>query len=307
MTLPAFYEPDRVGTLYRPRVERAQQEGRALDLPPSGEDESSRILLLLIDAQVDFIHEDGSLRVPGAVADTRRTIEWLFAHTAEVTAVAASLDTHIPLQIFYSTWWANADGEHPEPFTPITAEEVDSGLWQPLYQPEWSVSYVHQLQERAKKDLMIWPFHTMLGTPGHAMTPALYEAVIYHAAARQSQPRFVTKGAIANTEYYSLLEPEVKVPEDPRGSLNRDFLDEILAYDRVYVAGQAKSHCVLETMSSIMRYHGDDPETTSKFHLLADCTSPVQHPEIDFEAMANETYQRFEQRGLQLVRSTDPL
>lgn len=306
MSQPGFYQAERVGDLYPPDVARAARLGREAGLP-AGREDDPQVLLLLVDAQVDFVHSDGALSVPGAVDDTRRLIEWLFDHTAQISAIAASLDSHLPLQIFYPTWWRDPEGEHPPPNTAITADQVDAGRWRPVYEPDWSVHYVHALQEQAKKDLMIWPFHTMLGTPGHAITPALYEAIAYHSAARQSQPKVLTKGTIAKTEYYSLLEPEVKVPEDPRGTLNREFLHEILSHDRVYLAGQAKSHCVLETVTSIMRYHGDEPEIVEKLRLLDDCTSSVPHPEIDFEAMANESLSEFQKRGLRIVSVEDPI
>jgi len=241
------------------------------------------------------------------VDDTRRTIEWLLRHAGEVTDVAASLDSHIPLQIFYSTWWRNADGRPPAPYTPITAQQVEDGTWRPLYEPGWSKGYAHRLEAQFKKQLMIWPFHTMLGTPGHALDPSLAQAIAFHSAGRQSQPTYIIKGLIAKTEYYSLLEPEVKVPEDPRGNLNQAFLDGLLAYDRVYVAGQAKSHCVLETLASIVRHVGDSPEILGKLRLLEDCTSSVAHPEIDFEAMALEALGEFEARGLRRVSSSEPL
>jgi nicotinamidase-related amidase len=245
--------------------------------------------------------------VPGALADSRRTIEWLYHNMQEVTAIAASFDSHLPIQIFYPTWWADEEGNHPEPYTPITADQIADGQWQPLYEIEWSKQYVEKLGQQAKKDLMIWPYHTMLGTQGHKMLPALYEAVLVHSAARRAQPNMVIKGTIANTEYYSLLEPEVKVAADPRGTLNNDLLQNIVSYDRIYVAGQAKSHCVLETISSIMRYYGEEPEIVGKFHVLMDCTSSVQHPEIDFETIAQETYEEYAERGLKLVKSTDPI
>ncbi len=306
MSFPSFYRPEKVGRLYVPETAAAVGEGQSAGLPPAAEDER-KVILLLVDPQVDFIHEDGALSVPGAVADTRRSIEWIFRNAARLTTIAVSLDSHHPNQIFYPTWWSDGDGRHPEPFTPITSQEVDQGQWKPLFEPEWSVEYVHRLEEQAKKTLMIWPYHTMLGTPGHAITPALYEAIAWHAAARRTEPRFIIKGTIAKTEFYSLLEPEVKVPDDPRGQLNRAFLDEMLAHDAVYVAGQAKSHCVLETITSVMRHHGEERAVVEKFHLLTDCTSSVQHPEIDFEAMANETYARFEKQGLRLVTSEEDL
>ncbi len=306
MDHPEFYDAERVGERYRPDIASALQAGRALDLPSVAEDDP-RIVLLLVDAQVDFIHAEGSLAVPGAVDDARRTAEWIFEHVAEITAIKASLDSHVPRQIFYPTWWINDEGEHPDPHTPITEEDVDNETWRPVHEPEWSVAYVHRLQEEAKKDLMIWPYHTMIGTEGHTMMPALYEAVMYQSAARTTQPTFLQKGNIAKTEYYSLLEPEVKVPEDPRGRFNQEFMDELLEYDLIYLAGQAKSHCVLETVSSIMRRYGDDPEAVRKLRVLEDCTSSVAHPEIDFEAMANETYNRFEEHGLKRVTSGDPI
>ena len=92
---------------------------------------------------------------------------------------------------------------------------------------------------------MIWPFHTMVGTVGHNLSPSLYEAICFHSAARQSQPVKLTKGSIPQTEHYSILEPEVKVTDHPQGGLNQALLNELGGYDLVYLAGQAKSHCVL--------------------------------------------------------------
>ncbi|HML20492.1 MAG TPA: cysteine hydrolase family protein, partial [Aggregatilinea sp.] len=266
-----------------------------------------QIALLLVDMQVDFVHEDGALSVPGAVGDARRTIEWLLRNTGRVSAIAASLDSHIPLQIFFPTWWVDERGQHPAPYTPIPCETVDAGQWQPLYEPAWSRRYVHELETDSRKQLMIWPFHTMLGTPGHALTPALYEAIAYHTAARQSQPTLVTKGSLPKTEHYSILEPEVPVPDNPQGELNVALLDMLDDYDRVYVAGQAKSHCVLETLRSVLLYYRDQPQQVAKWHVLVDCMSSVSHPEIDFDTMANRTLEEYAQRGLKLVRSTDPI
>jgi nicotinamidase/pyrazinamidase len=306
MTFPNFYQPDRVGTLFVPDTLAATTAGQVANLSPAAED-TTRTLLLLVDAQVDFIHEDGALSVPGAVADTRRTIEWLFTNMAQITAIAGSLDSHVPIQIFYPTWWADEQGQHPAPYTPISSADIAAGRWHPLIVPEWSVNYVQQLETQAKKVLMIWPYHTMIGTPGQAITPALYEAIAYHAAARKAQPIFLSKGTLAKTEHYSALEPEVKIPEAPDGGLNTAFLHQIASYDRIYIAGQAKSHCVLETLASIMRYYADQPDTIGKFHLLTDCTSSVAHPEIDFEALAVETLAAFQAQGLKLVTSTTPL
>lgn len=306
MSFPDFYNPNKVGDLFRPDVTAATLEGQAARMAPSSSDQT-RVLLLLVDVQVDFVHPEGSLSVPGAVDDTRRTIEWILAHAGSITTIGASLDSHIPIQIFFPTWWQDADGNHPQPYTVITSEQVDTGQWVPLYDLEWSRDYVHKLETKAKKALMIWPYHTLIGTAGHNLMPALYEAVAYHTAARQSQPVFVTKGSIPKTEHYSMLEPEVKVPHHPQGTLNQDFLDIVAGHDKVFITGQAKSHCVLETVTSIMNYFADQPEVIGKLNVLMDGTSSVAHPEIDFEAIATEALELFERDGLTLTDTTEAL
>ncbi len=308
MSFPAFYNPDRVGTLYTPDTTAAIAAGLAARTAPAADDRY-RTLLILVDTQVDFIHPDGALAVPGAVDDTRRTIEWLFRNLGHITTIAASLDSHMPLQIFYPTWWADPDGRAPAPFTAITAADVQAGRWRPLIEPAWSVQYVERLEREAKKTLMIWPYHTMIGTPGQAITPALYEAIAYHAAARGAQPHFLAKGFLARTEHYSIVEPEVKIPEESErgGELNIPFMEMLATYDRIYIAGQAKSHCVLETVSSLMRYFADRPGVIQRLHVLIDCTSSVVHPQIDFEQLATAALASYQAAGLHLVRSTDPV
>ncbi len=306
MEFPQFYNPNRVGQLFIPNTAQAVDAGVNANVSPASEDKV-RIALLLVDVQVDFVHEDGALSVPGAVDDTRRTVEWIYRHVNQITTIAASLDSHIPLQIFFPTWWVDEDGNHPAPFTPISVQDVQSGKWRPLYEEAWSREYVERLEEQAKKLLMIWPYHTLIGTPGHALTPALYEAIAFHAAARRTQPQFLTKGTLPKTEHYSILEPEVKVEGNPMGVLNVEFLNMLKSHDVIYVAGQAKSHCVLETVASLVRHMGEGDGALSRIHLLTDCMSSVVHPEIDFEAIANETFARFAEHGVQLVTSTDPI
>lgn len=306
MTWPAFYRPERVGTRFAPDVGKAIEAGQAAGLPRADADRPRR-LLLLIDAQIDFIYTDGALSVPGAVEDTRRTIEWLLRNAAEVTHIICSLDSHVPLQIFYPTWWRDPEGHLPGPYTAISSADVDQGRWLPALEPDWSVEYVHRLENEAKKQLMIWPYHTMLGSQGHNLEPALFEAIAYHGAARQAQPDYVIKGLIPKTEFYSLFEPEVKVPDDPRGTLNSALLERVIGFDQIYIAGQAKSHCVLETLATFVKHHGEDRRAMGKLHVLEDCMSSVAHRQIDFEAIALAAFDQYEALGLKRIRSGDPL
>jgi nicotinamidase-related amidase len=295
-----------VGELYPPDVFTAVGAGSAAKLTPATTDER-KIMLLLVDVQVDFVHPDGALSVPGAVDDTRRTVEWIYQHAGRITSIGASLDSHLPIQIFSPAWWVDSAGKHPQPYTVITSDEVRAGRWQPVYEQTWSADYVEKLEDQAKKELMIWPYHTLTGSQGHSLMPALYEAVAYHSAARQTQPHLLTKGSIPKTEHYSMLEPEVKVPDQPQGTLNTAFLDLIAQHDLICIAGQAKSHCVLETVTSMMRHFADRPEMIARLRVLTDCMSSVAHPKIDFDALANETLSTYAGQGLSLAQSTDPL
>lgn len=303
MAFPDFYKAAQVGALYIPNTAAAITAGNNAGVAASDSD-AFRTALLLIDAQVDFIHTDGALSVPGAVDDTRRTIEWLFKHVGEVTTIIASLDSHTPIQIFSPSWWVNAEGKHPDPFTIITSDEVQSGKWQALYQEAWSNEYVERLEEQAKKQLMIWPYHTLIGTPGHTITPALYEAIAYHSAARKTHPRFVIKGTIPETENYSIFEPEVKMDKLENGGLNTALLGELATYDRIYVAGQAKSHCVLESVTSMMRYFDGQPQIIQKIYLLKDAMSSVVSPGINFDSLADNAYAQFAKHGLNITTTT---
>ena len=301
---PTFYSPDKVGQLYEPDYEAAYAVGSALFQHTAASDRT-RILLWLIDLQVDFVFPApiGRLPVPGAIDDLRRTLEWLYRNVHQVTHISASLDTHTPFQIFYSPWWRDANGQPPAPYTVISAADVHLGRWQARFEPDWSASYVDALESVGKKQLMIWPFHCMEGTNGRALAPALTEAILYHAAARQAPPSYITKGRIPHTEYYSVVEPEVKDLHHPEGDLNRTFLEQIAPYDLIYVAGQARSHCVLETVRSMVRYFAGRPEVIRKFRFLDDCTSSIS----GFEQTTEPQLLVFAAKGVMFVHAAVPI
>lgn len=302
--LPDFYSPQRIGTLFYPDVATIAAQAQAASLPPAQED-AVRVLLLIVDMQVDFCHESGSLYVPGALGDIRRLVEFLYRHAERISHITCSLDSHLPFQIFHAAWWVDARGEHPAPFTLITKQDVEQGKWRPVFKPEWSTWYVQELERGAKKQLTIWPYHVLMGAPGNALDPELWSAVFWHSIARQTQPTWWIKGNISRTEHYSILKPEIEVPEEPTGTLNLDFVESLAAYDFILIAGEAASHCVLETVQDLVEIL--TPEQLGHVLFLQDCTSPVLHPEIDFQAIAQQQFQEFARRGLQLVNSTDQM
>jgi nicotinamidase/pyrazinamidase len=292
---------------YAPRFQSFTEAGRQASLTAAHSD-TEKIALILVDYQHDFVDPTGTLYVPGSQQDVARLLTWFYANAHKISSIYASLDTHLPFQIFYSSWWKNPQtGEHPQPYTTITVDDVTNMKWVPVIDPNWSVRYVHQLQEKAKKDLMIWPYHTMEGTLGHMLVAPLCEAIAWHCAARNAQPTYVVKGRTMRTEYYGIFGAEIPDPEDPESSLNVTPLDAVMKHDRVYIAGEAKSHCVLETKRQLLGRFGNQPELLKRLHLLRDCTSSVQHPTIDFDALAEAELAVMEQQGVQMVLSTEPI
>jgi nicotinamidase/pyrazinamidase len=298
MTTPSFYTSERVGTSYTPNIIEATKAGSQANLSPA-QDDQEQIYLLLVDVQVDFVHPDGALPVAGAVEDTRRLIDWMYRNVSQISKIGITLDSHVPIQIFHPAWWVNQAGEHPNGYTAISYQDILDEVWRPIYDVEWSKHYVEVLEKDAKKQLMIWPYHVLLGTVGQTLVPAVAEAVAYHSVGRKIQPNYVIKGLIPQTENYSAIEPEVKYPDHPQSTVNQALLNEMARYDKIYITGQAKSHCVLETVASMLRHYS--AEQIGKIHLLTDTMSSVGHPEIDFDGMANAIFADWEKRGVKLV------
>lgn len=303
---PSFYDPSRIGTLHYPDVATIAAEATNAGLKPAVEDKED-VHLVIIDMQVDFCHEKGSLYVPGAIGDIQRTIEFIYNNAERISNITCSLDSHLPHQIFHPAWWADEAGNHPAPFTLITYDDIKQGKWRPLVAPVQSTNYVKQLEQDAKKKLTIWPYHVMIGSIGNALDPELFTAVLYHSIARKTQPTWLTKGSIPLTEHYSIIQPEVPVSNHPMGGKNKPFLDTLAKADVVVIAGEAESHCVLETVEDLVEDFSNQPEALQKIYFLRDCTSPVLHPDVDFHAIAQARFADFAKQGVNFIDSTDKL
>ena len=253
--MPSYYHSDQVEKLYLERAglvtDEAAQFAQRHGIKPSGQDKF-RIAAFGIDCQIGFCLPGASLFVPGAVEDSRRTVEWLYRNLDLLTGLHFSMDTHRVFQIFHPAWWVDKDGRHPAPFSIISHEDVRSGKWMPVAHPREALEYTKKLESGGRYMLIIWPYHTLLGGVSHALVPALMEAAIFHSIARKHQTHFETKGTHALTENYSVLSPEVQeLGAQVVGGFNAPFFKMLMEYDRVYVFGQAKSHCVLSTLNDI--------------------------------------------------------
>ena len=302
--VPHFYDPRRVGTLFYPDPASIAHAAEQAALAPASED-TEKIHLLLVDMQIDFCHAQGSLYVPGAEEDVRRLCNFIFQHAERISDIVCTLDSHLPFQIFHASWWVDEQGNHPEPLTIIDSHAVQSGRWRPLVMPEYSRNYVKQLEKRAKKKLTIWPYHVLIGGIGNALDPMLFSVVLWHSLARATQSTWMSKGRVPQSEHYSAVQPEIEVPKHPQGQKNVGLLRLVKQADALFLAGEAQSHCVLETVSDFVNEFRDQPDVLQKIYVLKDCMSPVVHPEIDFGAIAEARFADFAELGINFVASTD--
>ena len=311
---------------YEERAAEASAWRETHALSPAAND-SFRLCLLAVDVQNTFCIPGFELFVAGrsgtgAVDDNRRLCEFLYRNLDTITQILPSLDTHRAMQVFHAIWLVDEEGNHPEPYTLVSADDVESGRWRmnaPVaealgidvdYAERHLAHYTRQLAAGGKYDLTIWPYHAMLGGISYALVPAVEEAIFFHGVARFSQPDFQVKGDNPLTEHYSMLGPEVT--EGPDGDhladQNLGLIEKLLTFDAVVVAGQAKSHCLAWTIDDLLRRDEVRQRLAERTYLLEDCTSPVVIPgAVDYTDAADAAFERFEQAGMHVVRSTEPV
>jgi nicotinamidase-related amidase len=331
LPIPSHFDLERVGEIWRVPYEERAQEAEAWSREHalrSASEDAPRICLVAVDVQNTFCIPGFELFVAGrsgtgAVDDNRRLCEFVYRNLDAITQVVPTLDTHQAMQIFHPLWLVDEDGNHPEPYTLVSADDVAAGRWQvdpavaetlgldPDYAHRHLVHYTRALEETGKYRLTIWPYHAMLGGIGHALVPAVEEAIFFHTVARSSQPDVRVKGTLPLTEHYSVLGPEVtEGPDGDRlGEQNVELIEKLLGFDAVVIAGQAKSHCVAWTIDDMLNSPAlVEQELAHKVYLLEDCMSPVVVPGVaDYTDEADVAFARFASAGMHIVRSTDPI
>jgi len=258
-----------------------------------------KVLFLGIDIQQDFM-DNGALGVPGAKRDVLRITKFIYDNMDKISNIAVSLDTHLPHQIFHPCWWIDENGNHPAPYTVITLADLDAGRWRAVINPQASREYVKHLEQDAKKALCIWTYHCLQGTSGAALENQFANMVYFHSVAKKTVVQRLVKGQDPLSEMYGIIKPEY----DTKGYINLDFLNKLESYDKILIAGEAKSHCVLESIHQILEYYETRPEITKKVYILEDCMSSIP----GYEDMTEQTFQTFRNKyQVNLVKSTDSL
>jgi len=253
--------------------------------------------LLIIDPQNDFCDPNGSLFIPGANKDMERLSKFVIRVLQKISDIHVTMDTHHLIDIAHPIFWIDSDGNSPDPFTII---ESGNNIWR-TRNPTWqdrAVEYLQCLKDNGRYPLCIWPPHCLIGLPGHNVFPELSDALTAWEY-RFAMVDYVTKGSNFWTEHYSAVQADVPDPHDPSTQLNTKLIEILKNADLIVLAGEARSHCLANTVMDIANNFGED--NIAKMVLLEDACSDVP----GFEGMGENFMNEMIGRGMQVSNTLD--
>jgi nicotinamidase/pyrazinamidase len=258
-----------------------------------------KVALLIIDAQNDFCSPKGTLFVPGSEEDNERLSQWILSNKDAIDYIGCTLDSHQVNDIAHPGYWRDKNGNHPGPFTAITLADVENGTWSAV-KPQHAREYLKSLEDQGDYVHVIWPEHCRIGSWGHGLDEKIDNAVTAWSRGGKSI-HFVTKGTNPDTEHFGAFEAQVPIDNRPETQYNLQLQQILEKYDVVYLAGQAKSHCVANTLKQVVR---KAPNLAKKFVILEDCMSDVpggpdpNNPSLTFGVIAQPIYDEAKALGV---------
>jgi len=277
----------------------------------------NRMHLVVIDPQNDFCDLPESYRpelprgegariapslpVTGAHADMLRVAQLIKRGGAGLTDISVTLDSHQHLDIAHPTFWKKADGSAVSPFTQIAASDVRGGIYLPRESTalDRAITYLDALEATGRYTHMVWPVHCEIGTWGHNVHHDVRVAYNAWEEATLGTVNKVVKGTNPWTEHYSAIRAEVPDAADASTETNAAFIAQLKTADRIYITGEAGSHCVRATTEHIVESFA--AADLGKLVIVTDCMSPV----TGFEAQYADFIAHMRARGVQIATSGD--
>lgn len=252
---------------------------------------------LIIDAQYDFCNPAGTLYIPGAEADMQRLSQLIYTYTNQIDGIYATLDTHPVNDISHPSFWEDAKGNAPAPFTHISLADLTAGIWKPRQEVEKVKQYIAQLEKQGEFVHFIWPEHCLHGSKGAALDDTLLEALRQYAH-QNKEYQTIQKGTHPLTEHFGIFQAQIPIADAPETQLNTAFIQELMAYDQIFLCGEAKSHCVATSLKQAMTHA---PALAQKFILIEDIMTDV--PSLGH--LGEPIYLEARQQGIRFVQSAD--
>ena len=270
---------------------------------------SKNVQLIVIDPQNDFCDSgQGALFVPGAAEDMSRLAQLVTRLGDKLADIHVTLDSHHQIHVAHPIYWKDSSGNHPAPFTIITADEVRNGVWTTT-RPGWlkntrygfgALQYVESLEANGKYPLCIWPPHCLIGHWGHNVYQPLLDALDDWENECFGAVNYITKGSNYHIEHYSAIRADVVDPTDHTTDINKPFLQTVFEADEILIAGEAGSHCVASTVRDADAFFGED-SFVKKLVLLEDATSPVPR----FEQLQEEFVSEMTAKGMRVSTTAE--
>lgn len=252
--------------------------------------------LLIIDPQNCFCKEGASLYVSGAKEDSERLATLLKKQPHLFSSIDISLDMHQKDDVGHPMYWVNDKREHPAPFTQITLQDFLEQKWFPAnekYTAKMS-AYLYHLDKEKNFTHTVWPLHAEAGTPDADIVNSLQMALEEWELVNEKSCTKHIKGMDRHSEHYGIFQAE-----GPNQEFNHKLINELFTEDaEIYVAGQAKSHCVATSLKQILNKY---PQFIPQITLISDATSNVG----GFEHVADSIYDALEKAGMKTITTEE--
>jgi len=262
--------------------------------------------LLIIDPQNSFCNKGdkngqniGSLYVEGADNDMLRLSDWIKRNSENIDYIGVTLDMHQPNDIAHPNFWQDKNGQFPKPFTVITVKDVENGTWSPRFDPKRCLKYLTDLEAQGEFPHVIWPMHCIVGSEGAAIYQPLMDTIIEWTV-RGKFFQTVAKGTYPFSEHFGAFHAQIPDAERPETQLNQSLIKTLEYFQNVYLAGEAKSHCVANSLKQVMN---EAPDLAAKFIILEDAMSNV----TGFENIADPIYSRAKKMGIRFSTTTEKI
>ncbi len=236
--------------------------------------------LLIIDAQFDFCHPKGALYVQGAEMDMVRLASFIRKNQHKIHHITLTIDSHPVNHIAHPSFWEDENGNFPPPFTQITLKDVTEKRWKPRFEAQKATKYLADLEKQGLFPHFIWAEHCLKGALGASIDEKLMAAV--HEWTRlgydnnYNDYQTVRKGEYALSENFGIFQAQIPDENVPETQLNVKLLEQLATFDKIWLAGEAKSHCVATSLNQLLDYaEANMPTLIQKLVILEDCMSDV--------------------------------
>jgi nicotinamidase/pyrazinamidase len=253
---------------------------------------------LIIDAQYDFCHPQGALFVPGAQQDMARLKSLILANIPSIDHICVTLDTHPVNDISHPSFWTDGEGKFPGPFTQITSDEISRGKWTPRFHQAEAIRYVETLEAQGEFPHFIWPEHCLAGSKGAALYDDVMEAIYTWAVQTGKNYQALIKGTHPLTEHFGIFQAQIPIEGAPETQLNKSLINTLYAFDHVYLAGEARSHCVATSLRQVLVHA---PDLARKMVIVEDCMSDV----TGLGHLGEPVYAEARKKGLRFARAAN--